>query len=55
MADWKKGVGLAAVAIGASLLVLVVTAFFLLRSPAFHTWVLAKIVQQASVSTGARV
>jgi len=55
MADWKKGVGWAAVAIGTSLLVLVVTAFFLLRSPGFHTWVLAKIVQQASESTGARV
>jgi translocation and assembly module TamB len=55
MADWKKGVGWAAVAIGALLLVLIGTAFFLLRSPAFHTWVLAKIVEQASESTGARV
>src|SRR5438552_2430453 len=55
MADWKKGVGWVVVAIGALLLLLLVTGFFLLRSPGFHTWVLAKIVQQASESTGARV
>ncbi|HEV2697906.1 MAG TPA: hypothetical protein VGU90_07930, partial [Terriglobales bacterium] len=55
MANWKKGVGWAAISIGALLLIVIVSAFFLLRSQGFHRWVLAKLVQQASQSTGARV
>ena len=55
MADWKKGVGWVAVGIGALLLIVIITGFVLLRSQGFHRWVLAKIVQSASESTGARV
>jgi translocation and assembly module TamB len=36
-------------------LIVIVTGFVLLRSQGFHRWVLAKIVQNASESTGARV
>jgi translocation and assembly module TamB len=55
MTDWKKGLGWTAVVIGGLLLVLIAAALVLPRIPAFHRWVLAKIVQQASESTGARV
>lgn len=55
MANWRKGVGWAAVGVGALLLIVIVAAFFLLRSHSVHRWVLAKIVQSASESTGARV
>src|ERR1700746_826870 len=55
MTDWKKAVGWTAVGIGALLLIVIVTGFVLLRSQGFHRWVLAKIVQNASESTGARV
>ena len=55
MADWRKAVGWTAVAIGAVLLVVIAAAFLLLRSQGVHRWVLAKIVQSASESTGARV
>src|SRR5215469_12768204 len=55
MADWKKAVGWTAVVIGIILLVAIATAVVLLRNQGFHRWVLAKIVEQASESTGARV
>lgn len=55
MADWKKRAGWTAVIIGVVLLVAIVAGFVLLRSQGFHRWVLGKIVQQASESTGARV
>src|SRR5262245_61248116 len=55
MADWKKAVGWTAVVIGAVLLVAIASAFVLLSNRGFHRWVLGKIVQQASASTGARV
>ena len=55
MADWKKAVGWTAVVIGIVLLVAIAAVFVLVRSPGFHRWVLAKIVEQASQSTGARV
>jgi len=55
MANWKKGVGWTAVAVGALLLIVVGAVLLVPRIPAFHRWVLAEIVQQASESTGARV
>jgi translocation and assembly module TamB len=55
MADWKKWLGWTAVFIGGLLLVVIAAALVLPRIPAFHRWVLAKIVEQASASTGARV
>jgi translocation and assembly module TamB len=55
MTDWKKAVGWTAVGVGALLLIVIITGFVLLRSQGFHRWVLAKIVENASESTGARV
>jgi translocation and assembly module TamB len=55
MADWKKVVGSTAVVIGALLLFAIAAAFLLVRSQGFHRWLLGKIIEQASQSTGARV
>src|SRR6266478_3062094 len=55
MADWRKTLGWMAITIGGLLLVIVVAAVLLLKSPAFHRYVLGKIVRQASEATGARV
>lgn len=55
MANWKKAVGWTAVGIGASLIIVMVASFLVLRSDSFHRWALAKIQEQASQSTGAQV
>ncbi len=55
MADWRKTLGWTATAIGGLLLLAIVAAVLLLKSQAFHRYVLGKIVQQASEATGARV
>src|SRR5581483_11903182 len=52
---WKRVIGWAA-AIGLLLIVVpVMGGYFVLRSPAFHRFVVAKIIQQAEESTGGRV
>jgi translocation and assembly module TamB len=55
MADWRKTVGWTATIIGALLLVVIVGGLLLLRSSAFHRYLMAKLVQQAGEATGARV
>ncbi len=55
MADWRKTLGWTATAIGGLLLLAIVAGVLLLKSQAFHRYVLGKIVQQASEATGARV
>jgi translocation and assembly module TamB len=55
MADWRKTVGWTAAIIGALLLVVIVGGVLLLRSSAFHRYLMAKLVQQAGEATGARV
>src|SRR5437867_5219707 len=55
MADWRKTLGWTATAIGGLLLLAIVAGVLLLKSQAFHGYVLGKIVQQASQATGARV
>jgi len=55
MADWRKAVGWTTAIIGALLLVIVVGGVLLLRSSAFHRYLISKIVQQAREATGARV
>ena len=55
MARWGKVVGWTAISLGALLLLAIIGAALLLKSAAFHRYVLAKIVQRASESTGARV
>ena len=55
MARWRKLVGWTAISLGALLLLAIFAGALLLKSAAFHRYVLAKIVQSASESTGARV
>ena len=55
MAQWRKIVGWTAIAIGALVLFLIVGGILLLKSGSFHRYLLAKIVQEASKSTGARI
>lgn len=55
MAKWKKIVGWTTVTIGALLLLIVVAAIVILKNPAFHRYVIAKVEQTAEQSTGARV
>src|SRR6266536_3568976 len=55
MARWRKIIGWTAISLGALLLLAIFAAALLLKSAAFHRYVLAKIVQSASESTGARV
>ena len=55
MAQWRKIVGWTAVGIGALILFIIVGGVLLLKSGSFHRYVLAKIVEEASKSTGARV
>ncbi len=55
MADWRKTVGWTAAVIGVLLLVVIVGGMLLLRSTAFHRYLMAKLVQQAGEATGARV
>src|SRR5215831_11374351 len=55
MARWRKIVGWTAISLGALLLFALIAGALLLRSAAFHRYVLAKIVSSASESTGARV
>src|SRR6266568_989802 len=55
MADWRKAVGWTTAIIGALLLVIVVGGVLLLRSSAFHRYLISKIVQQGSEATGARI
>ena len=55
MADWRKTVRWTAAVIGVLLLVVIVGGVLLLRSTAFHRYLMAKLVQQAGEATGARV
>ena len=55
MANWKKALGWTAVIVAALVVLLLVAGVLVARSPAFHRYLLAKIIQQASESTGARV
>src|SRR5437667_1934606 len=55
MADWRKTLGWTAAIFGAVLLFVIVGGVLLLRSSAFHSYLLAKIVQGAGEATGARV
>jgi translocation and assembly module TamB len=55
MSRWRKIIGWAAVAIGALVLIVVVAAIVLLKSPAFQQYLVAKIEQKADASLGARV
>jgi translocation and assembly module TamB len=55
MAKWQNIVGWTAVTIGAVLLLVIVAAVVLLRTPAFHNYLLAKIEQQAGKAIGGRV
>src|SRR5689334_1324120 len=51
----KRGIGWIFVGIGVLLIAIIAGAFFLMRSKGFHNFVLAKIEQVASESTGGRV
>src|SRR5262249_25283428 len=55
MVKWRNVIGWTAISIGALLLLVIVAAFTLLKSPAFHKYLLARIEQAAGQSTGARV
>jgi translocation and assembly module TamB len=55
MANWKKALAWTAVIIGALLVLLIVAGVLIARSSAFHHYLLAKIIQQTSEATGARV
>jgi translocation and assembly module TamB len=55
MAKWQKIVGWTTVTIGALVLLVVVAAIVVLKNPAFHRYVIAKVEQTADQSTGARV
>ncbi len=52
---WKRIIGWAAGIIISLLVVVFVAGYFVLRSRAFHQYVLAKIVQQGSEATGGKV
>jgi translocation and assembly module TamB len=53
--SWQKAVGWTAVTVGTVLLLLTVSTVFLLKSSAFHKYLVAKIEAAAQESTGARV
>jgi len=53
--NWKRIVGWIAVAIVGLIVVVAVGGYFILRSHSFHRYVLAKIVEKASASTGGKV
>src|SRR5438477_12410130 len=53
--NWKRIVGWIAVAIVGLIVVVAVGGYFILRSHSFHRYVLAKIVEKASASTGGTV
>jgi translocation and assembly module TamB len=55
MARWPKIVGWTAVTIGALVLFVIVAAFVLLKSPAFHGYLLRTIQQKASAAIGSQV
>src|SRR5512142_1830879 len=55
MARWKKIVGWTAIGIGALILFVVVAGVLVLKSGWFHHYLIGKIEQSASQSTGARV
>src|SRR5206468_10297813 len=55
MARWRKIVGWTAIGIGGLLLFVILGGVLLLKSGSFHRYLLSKIVQNASESTGARV
>jgi translocation and assembly module TamB len=52
---WKKIIGWIAVGIVGLIVAVAVGGYFVLRSHSFHRYVLAKIVEKASASTGGRV
>src|SRR5581483_6386854 len=52
---WSKIIGWTAVTIGALILLIIVGAAVLLKSPAFHHYLVTKVEQIASQSTGAQV
>ncbi len=55
MPKWQNVIGWTAVTIGAFLLLVIVAAAILLHSPSFHRYLLSKLQQAASESTGATV
>ena len=52
---WKRKLGWIGIGFVATIMVLGIVGYAILRSPRFHSYVLAKIKQQASEATGARV
>src|SRR6185437_7932008 len=55
MAQWRKIVGWTVIGIGALILFIIVGGILLLKSGSFHRYLLAKIVEEASKTTGAKV
>jgi len=55
MANWRKILGWTAAALGALLLVTLAAPILLVKSPAFHRYLVAKIEQQAGQAVGSRV
>ena len=52
---WKKAIHITLIALPALVLLLLAAVFVILRTQAFSRFLLAKIVQQAEQSTGARI
>jgi translocation and assembly module TamB len=52
---WKRKLGWTVIGFAATIIVLGIAGYAILRSQRFHSYVLAKIQQQASEATGARV
>src|ERR1700758_109841 len=52
---WKRKLGWTGMGLVAIILVLGIAGYVVLRSPRFHSYILAKIQQQASEATGAQV
>src|SRR5215470_6846900 len=52
---WKRKLGWAGISLAAIVLVIGIAGYLVLRSQRFHSYVLAKIQQQASEATGAQV
>jgi translocation and assembly module TamB len=53
--NWKRIIGWIAIGIVGLMVVLALGGYFVLRSHSFHRYVLAKIVEKASASTGGKV
>src|SRR5438552_1843503 len=55
MAIWRKAIGWTAVGIGALLIVVIGATLILLKSPAFHHYLITKIEQAAGETSGAQI